>query len=96
MVFLFFFEGMGMVSMCSQVQTCTFLTASPASLPLDHLCLLGGIWDGKGGGGGEQTWRGRKTDSLFLKLQVPVYNIFPPTTATIEYTVGLINLSANG
>ena len=30
------------------------------------------------------------------RLQAPVYDILPPTTALIGYTIGLLILSANG
>ena len=30
-----------------------------------------------------------------LKLQAPVYDTLPPTTAIVDYTVGLEKLSAN-
>ena len=33
---------------------------------------------------------------MLPKLQALVYDIFPPTTAVIDYAIGLEKLSANG
>ena len=37
----------------------------------------------------------RLNDKVQCKLQALVYNILPPTTAIIDYTIGLWKLSAN-
>ena len=33
---------------------------------------------------------------LIIIIQAPIYDILPPTTATVDYAIGLEKLSANG
>ena len=39
----------------------------------------------------ELSAQGDASDTQCSKLQAPVYNILPPTTAIIDYTIGLGN-----